>query len=319
MPLRFGLIGLGYFGKNYLRLLQEIPGVELVAIASRTGAHFAHYADQIPAGVRTTTDVASVLRDPSIDCIAIVTPPSTHFALAKQALDAGKHVLVEKPMVTKLADALSLKEIADRAGKILMVGHQYVYNDHVRALKSEITSHALGEIQYVFAEQFSFLRTEDVGCLWEMATHELSMIDFLFGPKKIIDARGRMYDFDHDGKEDFVACEIVFDTGLPVTLVASSRAPEKVRRMTIGGVKAHALFDDVRQEGKLQIVEQAKGSRQDFIPPASRTVEISSHEPLKNELLHFLECIRTGAEPQTGITNGVKITEWLDTLNRTLA
>ena len=130
--LRFAIIGLGHFGKNYLRLLEETPGVELVAIASRSKRSFTKNKKNIPAHVHLTTKPAEIFSNPAVDCVVIATPPGTHAVLICAALSNGKHTLVEKPMVISLAESQTVAKVASKSPSIFMVGYQYVYNDYVK-------------------------------------------------------------------------------------------------------------------------------------------------------------------------------------------
>lgn len=234
--LRFAVIGIGHFGKNYVRLLGEMPGVELSAAA------------------RNADEARAVLQRPDIDAVVIATPPTTHAALAAAALESGKHVLVEKPMVLNTADAQALRKKVASSQRVLMVGHQYCYHDYVQHLKEQIHRGALGEVRYVYAEHLYFGPVRrDVGAFWDTATHELAIIDYLFGPCEITDARGSACAMLGGTDDDFAACTVNFSNGLLATMVASRFAPQKVRRMFFGGTNGLATFDDLEPTNKLKI------------------------------------------------------------------
>lgn len=309
--LRFGVIGTGYFGKHYVRLLNEIEGAELIATANRSSGP------------------EIVLNNPQIDCVVIATPVSTHFDLAKRALEAGKHVLVEKPMTASLREAEALQEIVRKSGRIFMAGHQYLYNDYVRHLKTRIDEGILGRVKYVFAEHLYHGPIRyDVGCFWETATHELAVIDYLFGSQKIKDVRGKALDFYGSGRDDFTTAVVTFASGISATIITSWFYPEKVRRMVIGGEKGLAIFDERNPAGALQFIHTAYPAAQDLgersyffkIADDKKTIpQIKAGEPLRNELEHFIECVRSGAAPLTDIEHGVRITRYLDTIMNSLS
>ena len=324
--LAFGVIGAGYFGRHYLRLLQDMPGVALRAVADRSLETMEKNAMAFPASVSRFADAEEVFSDPQIDCVVIATPASSHAALAEEALAAGKHVLVEKPMAMNGEEAGLMRDAAEKSGRTCMIGHQYVYNDYIRHLKKKLDEKLLGNIRYVFAEHFSFgpIRS-DIGCFAEMAVHELSVLDYLFSPGEIREAVGRSVDFLASGREDFASVEVSFAGGLTAAIAVSWFAPEKIRRMTIAGDKGMAVFDDRREEklkfflrpyppastdagGSSRFMEFAEG---EMITPA-----IDAGEPLRNQLQHFISCVRTGAEPISGMVHGMRVTRMMDAITR---
>lgn len=322
--IRCGVIGVGYFGKHYVRLLQKIEGMRLRVVADNSaGALVA-----IPASVKKTTKWQEVMTDPGIDCIIIATPVSQHFSLAKTALEAGKHVLVEKPMTSNLKEAYELQKLVDERKKVFLVGHQYLYNDYIEHLKKEIENGTLGKIRYIFTEHFYFGPIRyDVGCFWETATHQLAIIDYLFRPEQIVEAQGKSVDFTGTGRDDFSAAEVLFSDGILASIVVSWFSPEKVRRFTIAGDKGVAVFDDTREE-KLKLIYHPyplmpAGSSltsyhfkseeaQIYIP------SIHAKEPLQNQLEHLQSCIRDGISPRTGIEHGVRVIQFLERISRAI-
>ncbi len=287
--LRFGLIGHGYFGKNYLRLLQSIGGIKLTATAAKA-------------------NVNSVLKNQDIDAVVIATPASTHLNLALEALMNGKHVLLEKPMTTSLKEAKELKKAAAASKAIFMVGHQYVYNDYVRWLQDNHP--ILGKITLVVAEHlYPGPIRDDIGCMWDAGTHQLSMMQCLLNPGKIISAAGKSVCMNRKGIDDFTAAAIKFESGLSANLMISWLMPQKTRKLTVIGSEKTAVFDDVEEKNKLRITDR-NGK--------TETRKISSKEPLLNEAEHFIECIRTGKKPLTGIESSYEITEWLDKIERSV-
>ena len=192
-----------------------MAGVELVAVSAHR------------------SDVSSVISNPEIDAVVIATPPMSHFALVRQALAAGKHVLVEKPMTASLDEALELQTLVKNSGRVFMVGHQYLYNDHMRALKHEIEKGTLGTVHYFFSEHLYYRRERaDVGSFWDGATHEFAIADYLFGLGEIKTANGYTINVTGEGDRDDVAtANVEFDNGLLLNMVTSRLYPQNVRRM----------------------------------------------------------------------------------------
>jgi len=327
--LGFGVIGAGYFGKHYIRLLQDMPGAALRAVADRSGGMIRENASALPASVSRLADAEEVFSDSQIDCVVIATPASTHASLAVAALAAGKHVLVEKPMAMSVAEAEDMRRAAAQSGRTFMAGHQYLYNDYIRHLKKKLDEGALGNITYIFAEHFSFgpIRP-DIGCFTEMAVHELSLLDYLFSPGEIRRVAGRSVGFLASGREDFASAGVSFANGLTAAIVVSWFAPEKIRRMTIAGDRGMAVFDDRREE-KLKFFLHPYTAPSPDADAASRFIEyregeiitpaIDAAEPLRNQLEHFISCVRTGAEPVSGIRHGIRVTRMMDAITHAIA
>ncbi|MEK7541506.1 MAG: Gfo/Idh/MocA family oxidoreductase [Patescibacteria group bacterium] len=333
--LRFGLVGAGYFGRHYVRLLQDMPGAALRAIADRSRETIEKRAPELPASIARAAEAEDIFSNPEIDCVVIATPAQSHAGLAVRALEAGKHILVEKPMAMNLQEAEAMRRATEKSGKTLMVGHQYLYNDHIRHLKKKFDEGMLGAVQYVFAEHFSFGPVRPgIGCFAEMAVHELAIIDYLFSPGDIADVTGSIVDFFGTGRDDFASASIRFANGLVAVVAVSWFAPEKVRRMTIAGAQGMAVFDDRREE-KLKFflhpypVRDAISHAHADGESASRFMEyaegeivmpaIDAREPLRNQLKHFISCVRKGAEPISGITHGLRVTRMMEVISRAIA
>ncbi len=185
-----------------------------------------------------------------------------------------------------------------------MVGHQYLYNDHINRLKSELNKGTLGRIRYVWGEHlYPGPIRSDVGCFWETATHELAIIDYLFSPKRIREVRGSRNDLTGSGRDDFASVWIEFEAAPPAAVTVSWMYPEKIRRLAIVGEKGSAVFDEQRNE-KLKF----------YLGEKILVPQIAAGEPLRNELEHFIKCVREGKKPLTDIEHGVRITRYLDTI-----
>lgn len=287
-PLKFGLIGVGRFGKHYMRLLQELEGVSLAATANKTQGN-----------------AEAVLADPNIDCVVIATPASTHFGYIKNALQNGKHVLVEKPMVLSAQDAETVRDLVKTSGKIFMVAHQYLYNDYIRYLRQELSTGRLGKIERITVEQlYPGPVRDDVGVFWDAAPHEFAILDFLLAPPEIKNVSGKKKHTSQKAVEDQVFAQIEFANGVSFELTLSSVALAKVRKMEFVGEKGTAVFDDLAPKHKLKFHLDG----QDFVP------EISAGEPLRNELVHFISCVKTGQVPLTDVEHGLRVVKNLEAI-----
>lgn len=312
---------MGYFGKHYARLLQDIPGAELVAVASRSFSREKGASLNIPYSVVKFNNAHDLISDPNIDAIIIASPATTHFEFIIAALKAGKHILVEKPMTMNLDEAKKVADLAGSSGKISMVGHQYLYNDYLRLLKANLDANKLGEIKYLISEHFYFgpIRS-DIGCFWESASHELSIIDYLFNSPEISEIKASSGGFSK-ARDDFATAQIAYASGLQATIIISWFAPEKIRRLMIGGSGGVASFDDRAETDKLRFypedypADAFAGNSSYFFNMNREKWEISSvspGEPLRNQLLHFIDCIRSVKRPLTDFAHGLRVIESMD-------
>lgn len=304
--VRFGIIGAtGRFGKHYVRLLQNIEGAVLCHAVGR--------------------DAEKVLDDPAIDCVVIATPISTHFELCQRALLQGKHVLVEKPMARSLEEARRLMALVQKKNLTFMVGHQYIYHNCIRYLKEKFAENMLGRVRYILTEHMIFeIIRHDIGCFWEIATHELAVIDYFFSPGRILDISGKMVSFSGTKKDDFASVSILFESGLVAAMIASWFAPVKVFRMTFGGDQGTAIFDErplgTRFEFSLLPYPEdtqhlTQSWRSDMMAPDRMFIpHMEVREPLRNEMDHFIECVREHKTPLTDIEHGFRVTVMLDAI-----
>ncbi|MBI2625704.1 Gfo/Idh/MocA family oxidoreductase [Candidatus Parcubacteria bacterium] len=313
--VRCAVIGVGHFGRHSVRLLSDFPGLELAAVVSRSAETLAELPS-LPVSVQRTTNVGAVFSDPAIDAVIIATPTPTHAAFAAAALQASKHVLVEKPMTANLREAEELAEAVRVSGRVFMVGHQYLFNDHIVALKSAIRAGELGRVRAVFAEHLYHgpIRA-GVGCFWETAVHEVAMLDFLFGLDGVRDVTAQRLDLTGSGFDDFTVATVLFANDPQATIVTSWCAPEKSRRFIVIGEAGSASFAE-----ELMIFTEPPGALRDRYGPAPaecvRQPVKAAREPLANQIEHFLTCIRTGAEPLTGIEHGLRVIRLLDRVER---
>jgi predicted dehydrogenase len=291
--LRFAVIGTGRFGQHYVRILQSLPGAVLKTVVSRSSG-----------------DPDAVLRDREIDCVVIATPAATHFDYLRRGIEAGKHVLVEKPMVLSVAQAEVIKNLLDKSPVVMMVGHQYVYNAHLQLLKNEITSGRLGRVRFISYEHFypGPVR-EDVGAFWDAAPHALSIIDWLCDGPEVATAQGSILKITQEKFDDFAQTMVEFEGRVQLAFAVSSVAPQKTRRMTFAAENGVATFTEI--EGQTQLQMAVKGS-------VVALPTVLDTEPLRSELEHFIRSVQTGETPITGIAHGLRVTRNLEKIYRRL-
>jgi predicted dehydrogenase len=266
-----------------------------------------------------------MLADDSLDAVIVATPVPTHYALAKQALEAGKHVLVEKPPAMMASEIDDLVEIASAADRVLMPGHLLLYHPGVVKLKELISSGELGDVLCVYGnrQNLGIVRTNE-NALWSLGVHDLSVILYLLDEDPVVaTAQGR--DFLTPGVEDVVFCFLRFPSGKIAHMHLSWLDPHKMRRMTVVGREKMVVFDDMELERKVTVYEKSPWKRAEtygewqtrsgdiFIP------KISTDEPLRLECIHFLDLIDARGDREKVARDGARVVRALEMLTRSLA
>lgn len=330
---RAGLIGCGYWGPNLLRNMVAHPRVDVAGVADRQ----AEARDRVRASYPSLTvhdDGAALLDDPAIELLVIATDASSHAVLVASALERGKHVLVEKPLTTSLAEARQLEETARRAGRVLMVGHTFLYNPAVIRLRELLRSGELGELRYLYSHRLNLGRVrEDIGVVWNLGPHDISIILFLTG-QGIEAISAQTSSFLRPGIEDVAFIQAELEGGGMAHMHLSWLDPCKVRRMTVVGSRKMAVYDDVAVD-KLAIhdsgidradLSRDMGSYSSFgeFQLLRRTGDVHlphlpAREPLAAELDHLLGCLDAGEPPRSGAAHGVEVVRALEGALRSAA
>ena len=324
-----GIIGLGYWGPLLVRNFHQLLGDGVRICCDRDARRLDDIARSYPT-IATTTDVADVLNHPGIDAVAIATPAHTHHDLVKRALRAGKSVLVEKPMAVSTDEAEELVDLARQLGLVLMVDHVYVFSPAVRKIKELVDAKELGKILFIDSVRINLgLFREDVNVVWDLAPHDLSIIDHLVGrlPRSVA-AFGAAH-----GNSDLEAVaylNLQFDHGLIVNLHVNWMSPVKIRHMMIGGEKKSVVFNDLNAEESVKVydsgirvrkegdVEERRRHLIDYRMGDVCAPHIPRVEPLKNVARHFAECIDEGRTPITDGKSGLRIVRILDAAQRSI-
>jgi predicted dehydrogenase len=324
-PVRVGAVGCGYWGPNVIRNLDAVPGFELCCVCDADPERLRPIAARYPAA-RSTSRVEEILDDPAIEAVYLATPVSTHYALVKRALEQGKHVLVEKPLATRVDEAEELAEMADARDLTLMVGHTFVFSPPVRKVKQLIDAGLIGPIYYVETTRVNLgLFQKDVSVLWDLGPHDLSILMYWLGEVPLqVSARGRSY--LGEALEDVAFLTLEFPSGILAQLQISWLAPSKLRRTSIVGRQRMIVYDDLEPVEKVKIFDRGVDRQ-----PASfgefqltyRSGDILSPrldttEPLYMECAHFLECIETGLVPDTSPRSGVDVVRVIQAAERSL-
>ena len=342
MTVKVALVGLGYWGPNLARNLASLGGVQLHTLCELREERLAQYVRQYPTA-RITPDYSVVLNEPEIDAVIIATPVHTHFKLTKAALQAGKHVMVEKPLAQTSVQCRELITLAENNGLTLMVGHVFIYNAAVRKVKEYIQSGDLGQVYYIYSQRLSLGRIrQDVNALWNFAPHDLSILCYwLDAEPQRVTARG--YSYIQPGIEDVVFMTIDFPDDVGANVHISWLNPRKVRRMTVVGSEKMVVYDDVSADARIMVYDKGVTKKVNTSPlPNENGISLGRYEsfgefqlllragdvlipkldfvePLKLECQHFIECIRTGQRPVTDGYDGLRVVKTLEAAQRSLA
>jgi predicted dehydrogenase len=321
-PIKVGIVGLGYWGPKLARNFHDLPGAKLHCAADLNSTRLSDLQKLYPE-VSVTNDYDKMLQS-DIDAVVIATPVYTHFPLAKKALLAKKHVLVEKPMTSDSFQAKNLIELANSNSLTLMVGHTFEYNPAVEAVREIIHSGELGQIYYINATRVNLgLLQPDINVMWDLAPHDLSMIGFILGSRAAkVSALGRVYINTYKKLPEVIYLNITYENEVLANLRVSWLDPVKQRRLTVVGSKKMLVYDDIA-DNKITIYDMGVE-----VPPYSITEDefkasyrqgqatpypLQWVEPLKAECSHFIECIRTGKTPRSNGENGLTVVKILET------
>ena len=316
-----GVIGCGYWGPNLIRNFSDIPGATVVAICDldTTCLERAHAA--VPCAI-TTTSAAALIAMPHVDAVAIATPVSTHFCLAREALRAGKHVLVEKPLVDSSESAMRLIDEAAGRNLTLMVDHTFIYSGSVRAVEELIANDGIGDVSYYDAVRVNLgLFRHDVNVLWDLAVHDLSIIDYLLRKSPCsVSATGAKH--VAGGTENIAYVTVFFEDNLIAHIHANWSSPVKLRQTLIGGTKKMIVCNDLEPVEKVKIYDSgiemsddpddARRVRIGYRTGAMHAPAIDSTEALRTEALHFIHCITHGEKPITDGYAGLRVIRILE-------
>jgi len=301
-----GVVGCGYWGRNLVRNFHELGALSAVCDVSEANLveMQRHY------GVATVTSFASLLSKSEIQAVVIAAPAAKHYDLAKEALLAGKDVFVEKPLALHVDEGAELVELARENSRILMVGHLLHYHPAITSLRKMIRDGELGRIEYISSSRLNLgkLRTEE-DILWSFAPHDISAILHLLDENPVgASAQGASY-LNHP-ISDVTLTILDFNSGVKAHVFVSWLHPFKEQKLVIVGDRKMAVFDDANTSNKL-VVYPHRIDWLNRVPVARRAegqaIELEKVEPLRVECLHFLECVRDRAQPQTDGENGLRV------------
>lgn len=330
MSIRIGVAGLGQWGPNLLRNLRDNPRAHVAALCDRDAARLAQFSALHPQAQLVPSLEALLALD--LRAVVLATPAGLHAAQARQCLEAGLDVFVEKPLALSAAEARALVQLARDRGRILMVGHTFLFNPAVRRAHELIREGALGRLQYILARRMSLGQIrEDVNALWNLAPHDVSILRRWLGAMPTRAQAFGIPFFGGQTQEDVAFCHLEFPGPVLASIQVSWLAPVKVRDMLLVGSERMLRYDDTNADAPLVLYH--RGARQETITAPDGSFErfrlqvraggeeiipVPRTEPLAAEMAEFLECIETRREPDGSGNEAIDVTTILETLDRSL-
>ena len=325
-PVRVAVVGVGYWGPNLVRNLVEHERAEVAYVCDRDQAALDRVTRRFP-WLRTTTAYDLILRDNEVDAIAIATPVSTHGFIARDALRAGKHVLVEKPLAASAAEALDLLELARRRDLVLMPGHTFLYSPPVNLVREYIASGELGEIFFISTSRVNLgLHQPDVSVAWDLAPHDFSILRYWLGERPTtVNAISRCCIIP--SVPDIAFVNLGFPSGTIAHVELSWLAPSKLRRTTVVGSRKMVVYDDTSSEpvrlfdsGAALRDPQSFGEyRMTYRTGSIISPRVEPVEPLLVEVGDFVQSVRTGCAPRSNAELGLDVVLTIEAAERSLA
>jgi predicted dehydrogenase len=312
---KLGVVGLNYWGPNLVRNFNDLA--ELTWLCDLDHEHLEPLAARYP-DARATTSFDDLLADDDLDAVVIATPVPTHYALAKQALEAGKHVFVEKPPAMRAVEMDELVALAVDKDRVLMPGHLLLYHPGVLKVKELIDSGELGDVLCVYGNRVNLgIVRSNENALWSLGVHDLSVIlYFLDEDPELATAQGSAS--IHPGVEDVVFCFLRFPSGKIAHMHLSWLDPHKMRKMTVVGDEKMVVFDDMEPERKVTVYEKRAGAAGELHSGDISIPKISTAEPLRLECAYFLELIDGQHDKSKVACDGARVVRALEMLTNSL-
>ena len=325
--MKIGVIGYGYWGPNLVRNFYELGGVEVKWCADKRPDRRALVQKRYPS-ISVTEDAQQIFDDPEVNAVVIATPVSAHHPLARQALEHGKHVLVEKPMTRTVAEGQQLVELADKKGLVLMVDHTFIYTGAVRKMKEILDVGELGDLYYLDSVRINLgLFQSDIDVLWDLAPHDLAILTYLVhDTPQFVSATGA--DHTGSGLVDVAYMMMHFANNFIAHFHVNWLSPVKLRQMLIGGSRRMLVYNDMEPSEKVRVYD--RGVRVTTEESIHKTLvdyrtgdmwapKLENREALAVECEHFLECVRFNKVPWSSGTAGLNVVRMLEAAQKSLA
>lgn len=323
--LRVGVVGYGYWGPNIVRNFNASEKACVEAVCDKNENALARVRRSSP-GIMTTSDINDIVRSPDIDLVTVITPVSTHYELAKAALENGKHVFVEKPFTSTAAEAEELIGLAEKKGLKLMVDHTFLFTSAVKRIRQIIDENVLGELYYYDSTRVNLgLFQHDVNVIWDLAPHDFSIMDYLINDRPVaIAATGKAH---INSKEDIAYITVYFQKNILAHFNVNWLSPVKLRTTLIGGEKKMLVWNDVDADEKLKVYDRGvevtskEGIYDLLVNYRSGDMwapKVDQSEALRLETEYFVDCIEKGETPFNDGQAGLRVVKMLEACDRSL-
>ncbi|MBU6325073.1 MAG: Gfo/Idh/MocA family oxidoreductase [Bacteroidetes bacterium] len=316
MTVKIGIIGLGYWGPNLVRNFAQATGGQLLAVSDLDEGRRNRIAAQYPT-IQCFADAEALIHHTDLDAVVIATPINSHYDLAKKALLAGKHVLVEKPLATSAVEVRELMNLAAEKGLLLMVDHTFLYTGAVQKIKELVEQGEIGTLNYFDSTRINLgLFNPNWSVVWDLAVHDLSIFFYITGGKKPVSVSAVGQSHTAMGIEDLAYTTLFFEDGMMAHIASSWISPVKIRKTLIGGSKKMVIYDDVEPTEKIKIYDSGFTVRTPeemhrwlvdyrfgdiFIP------KLEQKEALSGVAHDFIHCIKTGGTPLSNAGLGLQV------------
>lgn len=323
--MNFGVLGYGYWGPNIARNLAKVDGVRLAAIAESSASARLRAQNDFP-GIPIFSNASELLSAPDIDAVAVITPVWTHFELAKEALERGKHVFIEKPMTSTSSQAIQLVELAAQKNLRIMVDHTFLFTGAVRKIRQLLDDGTLGPLFYYDSTRVNLgLFQHDINVLWDLAPHDLSIMDYLLGtsPEGIV-ATGQKH---LNGHEDVAYVTLYFPSRVIAHINVNWLSPVKVRTTLIGCEKRMLVWNDLEADEKVKVYDKGvtittqEGLYDLLVSYRSGDMwapQLDRTEALRQELSYFVSCVESGNDPHNDGHAGLRVVRMLEAATTSL-
>lgn len=318
--IRVAVVGIGYWGSRHVRVLRSTTGVAAIAGVDQRFSEIGNGGQEIDHGITAYSCIEDAL--PNVDAVIIATPPASHASLGLQAIEAGKHVLIEKPMATTTQAARHLCDAANSAGVLLMPGHTFEHNAAVHKLREIVSTGQLGRLFYLDCERLNLgLYQADVNVIWDLAPHDISISNFLLGaqPTTVTAWASRHV---HPEYEDVAYVRLDYaDLGVRTTIHASWLSPEKVRRITAVGSSKMVVYNDMADGDRIRVYDKSAMPPSEADGPLSQVAYhlgdivspfVAFAEPLAVQDQHFIDCIINSSRPSVDGSSGLAVVQALE-------
>jgi predicted dehydrogenase len=323
------IVGCGYWGINYVRTFGELPTAKVVFACDANPDRLRAVRERFPL-ISTISDWREAVSNKWVDAAVIATPAAGHLEIAKAFLEAGKHVLVEKPITTTVEDGAALVRTATENNRVLMTGHTFLYNPGVRKVKDLMADPAFGKVYYLHATRTNMGPfRQDVSVMWDLASHDIAIFNYLLDrqPQWVSAVGAKVLG---NPREDVGFATLGYPGGVLAHVHAGWVNPNKVREVVVVGSAKRIVFDDLNNSERVRIFERgvAPEDKQansfgefrllvrdgDVLSP-----RVETSEPLKNQAVHFIECVTTGKRPLSDGENGLAVIRALVAIDKSLA